>query len=381
MSAADQSFFDETTSQSIVKSTIVGKYFTAWARVIKPTVKRRGRRLAYIDLFSGPGRYEDGTKSTPVRVIESAIADPDLCDMLVTIFNDKDESNCALLQTALIEIDGIGKLRYPPRILNTTVAEELVEQFSSMEFVPTLFFIDPWGYKGLSLQLINAVLKDWGCDCVFFFNYTRINMGITNPFVQDHMRDLFGGDTFDELADAISGLDPENRELAIVESLCAALAIATGAQRYVLPFRFRNDQGTRTKHHLIFVSKHPRGYEIMKEIMAGESSKKTQGVASFEYSPADQRYPTLFGLTQPLDQLSATLAARFAGQSMTMNEVYLQHNVGTPYVKSNYKEALAQLEEQNRIVATPPASDRPTRQGKMTFADHVLVTFPEEESH
>ena len=29
-------------------------------------VKRGGKKIAYIDLFAGPGRYKDGTKSTPL---------------------------------------------------------------------------------------------------------------------------------------------------------------------------------------------------------------------------------------------------------------------------------------------------------------------------
>ena len=64
--------------------------------------------------------------------------------------------------------------------------------------------------------------------------------------------------------------------------------------KFVLPFRFRNDRGNRTSHHLIFVSKHVKGYTIMKDIMAKESSKREQGVPSFEYSPADEKYPLLF---------------------------------------------------------------------------------------
>src|SRR5712691_13263697 len=59
-----ESFFDESTAQSRIKATIVRDYFWAWAKVILPTVKRRGGRIAYIDLFAGKGRYKDGTKST-----------------------------------------------------------------------------------------------------------------------------------------------------------------------------------------------------------------------------------------------------------------------------------------------------------------------------
>ena len=65
--------------------------------------------------------------------------------------------------------------------------------------------------------------------------------------------------------------------------------------KYVLPFAFKNETGTRTSHHLIFVSKHPLGYGIMKEIMAKESSRPRAGRADFEYNPADNEQPLLFG--------------------------------------------------------------------------------------
>ncbi|VVB64054.1 Uncharacterised protein [uncultured archaeon] len=56
-----------------------------------PQVKRRkDNKIAYIDLFAGRGYYEDGTKSTPLLVLEKAIQDPDLREMLITVFNDKD---------------------------------------------------------------------------------------------------------------------------------------------------------------------------------------------------------------------------------------------------------------------------------------------------
>ena len=54
------SFFDEQTEQSLVKATIVAKYFDAWASVIVNTQKRnphQPQKIAYIDLFAGPGRY------------------------------------------------------------------------------------------------------------------------------------------------------------------------------------------------------------------------------------------------------------------------------------------------------------------------------------
>jgi len=110
--------------------------------------------------------------------------------------------------------------------------------------------------------------------------------------------------------------------------------------------------------------------------MAGESSTAEQGVASFEYSPADKRQPFLFGLLRPLDDLEGMLLDEFAGRTMTMEQIYDAHNVDRPYTDTNYKEVLTKMELEGKIVADPPHTARPKRKGKVTFADGVRVTFP-----
>src|SRR5215831_4004167 len=85
---SDSDFFGERKDQSRIKSLIVSDYFWAWAKVIIPTARTHSGRIAYIDLFAGPGRYDDGTKSTPLLVLERAIKDPVMQQMLVTLFND-----------------------------------------------------------------------------------------------------------------------------------------------------------------------------------------------------------------------------------------------------------------------------------------------------
>jgi three-Cys-motif partner protein len=366
-------FFEESREQSLVKSAIVSKYFWAWAKVIMSQVKRGGKKIAYIDLFAGPGRYKDGTKSTPLLVIEQAIDDPDMCQMLVTLFNDKDEDSSNSLERAIQELPGVAKLKYRPRVMNKEVGTEMVKLFEQMKLVPTLFFVDPWGYKGLSLQLVNAVVKDWACECIFFFNYNRINMGLNNEFVEEHINALFGKERADTLRSKLETLSGADREQLIVEELCKALNPTD--DRYVLPFRFRDDRGTRTSHHLIFVSKHFLGYHIMKGVMARESSKEEQGVATFEYSPADKKYPLLFALSRPLDDLEAMLLNDCAGKCMTFKQLYETHSVGRRYTDSNYKQVLIKLEKAGTITAVKPGKKR--RAG--TFADDVVITFQRKQ--
>jgi hypothetical protein len=149
---------------------------------------------------------------------------------------------------------------------------------------------------------------------------------------------LFGAQRANELRENLPKLEPADRESLIIEALAQAMK-ELGAT-FVLPFTFKDEKGNRTKHHLIFATKNFKGYEIMKEIMAKESSEQTQGVPSFEFSPAAERFPMLFELSRPLEDLAEMLLKQFAGETLTMNEVYLRHCVGRPYIARNYKQAV-----------------------------------------
>lgn len=364
-------FFEERGDQSEVKARIVQKYFVAWANIVVGAAKKWGEgKIAYIDLYAGPGRYKDGAASTPLLILEKAIENDRIRDALVALFNDVDENNSSTLTNEIAALPGIDTLKYKPVVNCNEVGQDAEDYFSETEIIPSFTFFDPFGYKGLSLRLVNGVIKDWGCDCVFFFNYNRINAGISNPMVKQHMDALFGEERADELRAKVNGAKPALRQEMVLEELSNALIEMGG--KFVLPFRFKNDEG-RLTHHLIFVSKNFKGYEVMKEIMAKESSTEDQGVASFAYSPADETMPFLFEFQRPLDDLEELLLAGFAGQNISMLEIYREHSVGHPYLSRHYKSVLGKLEEAGKIAVVDPDGKK---RRKNSFADRLIVTFP-----
>lgn len=359
-------FFEERTEESRVKAQIVDKYYQAWSKIIAP--RTRSGKLAYVDLFCGPGRYKDGAASVPLLVLENAIADSLLRERLVTIFNDYDANNSSTLINEISKIKDIKLLKHAPVVMNEVVGQNIIDSLTNGPIIPTLSFIDPWGYKGLSLKLINNFLKDWGCDCIFFFNYNRVNMGLNNKIVEEHMNSLFDKERADILRAELQALNPKDREFRIVERISEALREMGG--NYVLPFCFKNEAGTRTSHYLIFVSKNILGYEIMKDIMGRESSKSEQNVPSFSYCASDKSNPLLFELSRPLDDLEQLLLSEFRGQSLRMIDVFNRHHVGRRYIKSNYKQVLLKLEAAGQIETSPD------KRKKNTFADNVMIKFP-----
>jgi three-Cys-motif partner protein len=369
---ATKKFFEERSDQSEVKARIVSKYFSAWAQVIMPTAMSSGGKIAYIDLYAGPGRYRDGAASTPLLVLQKAIEDPKMSRMLVSIFNDEDKEKTSTLTKEIKDLPGIEKLKYIPQITCGSVDEDAALYFNKTKLIPSFSFVDPFGYRGFSLRLVQGMIKDWGCDCVFFFNYNRINAGIDNPNVKSHMYALFGEERADRLRGKLIGLPPSLRESAILEEL--AMEIRSLGGKFVLPFTFRNAEGTRTSHKLIFVSKHFRGYDIMKGIMAKESSTTDEGVPSFQYSPADATMPLLFSLQQPMSKLKDMLRVGYARRTLTFRTIYEEHSVDRSYIRKNYRDALKELEADGFISAY---SNEKTRK-KGTFPEHVSIHFKSE---
>ncbi|MDR1538601.1 MAG: three-Cys-motif partner protein TcmP [Clostridiales bacterium] len=227
----------------------------------------------------------------------------------------------------------------------------------------------------MSLNLVSSMIKDWGCDCVFFFNYNRVNMGVNNDAIKQHMALLFGEDKLAKLRQQLpDSLSPAEREVVVVQELCDALR--QNGSRFVLPSRFKNDNGARTSHHLIFLSKNFHGYEIMKEIVAKESSDIKDGVANFEYNPRDAHYRqgTLFDLlSRPLDELQGMLLKKYAGRTIDFLELYEEHSVDSPYVKKNYKDVLGAKLDACLISASNPKNNKPPRKGM--FSGEMRITF------
>lgn len=376
---AKSAFFAEQLPGSKVKSNIVSQYFTKWSKVIIGQVKKTNGDLVYLDFFCGPGKYEDGSDSTPLMILRQAVADSYLRDHLLTLFNDQEPENVRKLQLAIAEIPGIEGLKHAPDILNETVGAEIVQQMKGINLLPSLVFIDPFGYKGLSLELIGSVIKDWGCDCIFFLNYNRVNMAIMNPFMTNHVNDLFGRRRADMLRQVVKKMNADEREELVINTLVEALKEIRGD--HTCRFKFYQEEIDKTSHFIIFVSKHPLGYMLMKETMAA-NCEHDHGVPLYEFRPGKKRAGSrpvqmdLFGfekLKSPIDELKDDLLTTYVGRTLTVQDIFYEHHLEKPYILGNYKTALLELESEGKIETEP--KQRRKYRGNPTMGEAVRITF------
>jgi len=206
--------------------------------------------------------------------------------------------------------------------------------------VPTLFFADPWGYAGVSLDLIETAIRHWGSDFLFFFNYNRINMNLGCEAMNEPINEFFSTSRAERLRTLVASLRPAQREEAILKEMQSAIK-DLGAR--VGKFTYRSRSGARTTHHLICVSKHREGMALFKEISAKESTSFDGVVPTLEYDPsANPDQSTLFSGLEPLEE---DLLVTFAGRVLSPEEIYHDHHSGKPYILRNYRQALLHLKE------------------------------------
>ena len=372
---ATENFFTEKLEQSTIKSSIVNDYFYSWAKILiskSNWVKNGFPKILFFDLFSGPGVYEDKSPSTPIKILKCAIENPEIGNSLATIFNDAYYREP--LEENILALQGIEKLKFKPVIYGKEADDQTFLNLLKRPNRPaTLAFIDPFGYAGVSKELFEIILSKWGSEIIFFFNYRRINAAIDNPTVQNHMVKLFGEEQLIILKEAIRNKKPKERENIILQATINLLKSC--GTNYVKDFKFWDKVGRRTGHYILYATKHPKGLNIMKEVMAKYSQTKFQGVATFEFNPSERFIPKLgLELDQPLNRLADQLHSNFKTQTLTFNELFFKSNPENNYVERDYKNAVILLENQGRI-SCMPSRERRIKAGKPTIPKDLLITF------
>ena len=368
-------FFIEQSEQSAVKAHIVSSYFAAWSRVMKHNWKDK---LCYIDLFCGPGKYNNGALSAPLLVIESTLSDPDLSKRMLFAFNDEDSNNISSLMAEVAELDTDDKLKGHIEYHAYTVGSGFEDSLKIPSNYPVLSFVDPFGYKDLTINLIDKLISNNGSDCIFFFNYNRINMALSsNPKFDEHLNGIFGVEGTAKLKSDLKYLSPAKREPLVLKRLTEALT--QNKANYVLPFKFYGVQQKRTSHFIVFVTKHPTACKIMKQIMYSNSAKDSDGIASFSFEDSNNFNHDLeqMRLFNPrMEELKSKLLCEYFGDTANVKSICDKYewDFSNYYVGKNIKDALLKLEAEGRIQVLLNRK-RVVRKGLLTMPDDAIIKF------
>lgn len=296
MSTTDN-FFDRQKANSKIKTLIVNDFLKAYFPIINYSFGQVNE-IIYIDLFCGPGLYENGEPSTPLVLLDTINNfSEDIRKKLRIVFNDENLEYIKKLGK-LVELHEVyKKLHFSPEILNKKASEVDLRKYTTRK-VPIFSFIDPWGYIDISADQIWTLVENIGSDCVLFFNSKRILMDINKETQNKHFRQIFGK----ELPEAQKvakdeRLSPWNKAQKLLElfskNLCNRMANAKykDYDLFILPFNFEVYDKENISHQIVFISKSHKAILEMKKVM-GKHNNSTGVQLGFDSK--DQMQSPLF---------------------------------------------------------------------------------------
>ena len=286
-SATTDNFFDEQKEKSKVKTEIVINFLNIYLIIISNSKWGKGRDIYYLDLFSGPGVYKDGSHSTPIEVMNmlSNMKNRVAADKVHLVFNDE---NCNFINSLKENIRNhsyYNSIIHKPVITNKHVCDFDLDPFFCTGS-PIFSFIDPWGYKDINTNLIWSLVKPIGSDCILFFNSNRILQDLSKTNHYNDMLDLFG----DEYSNAL-GVQ-KNRQLSqnkkadlllefFIKNLYNKVKLeysnmSISYKLFALPFTFLKDDSVKTSHQIVFLTKNHKAIIEMKKVMVKKSNNNAK---------------------------------------------------------------------------------------------------------
>jgi len=372
--SSHEDYWKKQAEHSWVKTEIVVKYFRSWASIMKT----RCKQLTYLDLFSGRGAFEDGTLSTPLLILNEVVGDTTLQRCLRVLFYEGNDKNFRELKSSVENHSAFHMMSIKPDLNRTIIKRDIIRQLPIDDC--TFCFIDPFGYRGVSLELLWLVTKNWGCDCLFYLSTNGILRNVQDPTKTAQMQELFGNSGFEAIKKELTKpLRRSSFEVVIHRELEKTLR-GLGIQFY-RSFCVEFDKRRGTSHHLVFITKHWLGFKIMKDIMADYSIKDTDNIPQYRYSKIDeQQLPLPFSYA--IDQLKEKLCEDFAGKSLQVEHIIVTcHQRGYAFLDKNIKDALLLLENEGNVAVDKPANQRPKTRGHISLGDKRIVTFMSISRH
>ncbi|HJH64337.1 MAG TPA: three-Cys-motif partner protein TcmP [Bacteroides mediterraneensis] len=351
-------FFEQQTMSSRIKASIISEYFPKYCNII--INKHKPKELRYIDLFAGPGKYEDGNVSTPLLVARNCIKNNFLQQHVRFIFNDNTYKE--QLEKNFFEEFPKGSFVINPFFGDRTVGEwgKITQYLIRNTHVgnynesPALLFIDPFGYKGIETNVLAQFLQNWGNEIFIFINTKRIHPALENEKFESLMRDLFPT-TYEIIKSNRKYKQSVGERLQlIIDYLGLEYQKILNSKVYYTAFRFQEEDIDTTSHYILHLTKGKRGFDLIKTIYNDFANVGTifDGINTYTFDVKKINNPIaeLFDVSkQNIEILKENIYSSYKGKTITAFELFEEHQITGNYCRSHYAKALRELVEENRI--------------------------------
>jgi three-Cys-motif partner protein len=333
------------------KHQLLERYLGGWF----PKMASWNNRLVFLDGFAGRGVYEDGTEGSPVialrRLVEHRHAPNMTACKFQFYFIEKNADNAASLTQTIDSFRRTSVATVPDNVqtvvVNDTfenVARGITDSLTSRGKIlaPTFAFIDPFGYTGLSMEVIADLLRSSKSEVFVNFMVGHVQRFIEREGQEAAIESLFGLPPEEVMA----GHDgnPGASRIRHLRDVYMQQLRAVADFKYVHSFEMRNRSGNVT-YYLIHGTRHLQGVKTMKEAMW---KLDPGGGQVFADRLADQT--VLFTPDPDLEPLKTALRVRFLEEGPVLAEKVEEYVLlETPYRETHMTSALKELEKARKI--------------------------------
>lgn len=349
--------FEELKEWSARKHRLLISYLEGFVKILGS----RARFVYYVDGFSGPGLYRDGEEGSPLLAAEYAESISGKSYNLQCINVELDSCHFSNLQEntrpfAAVTTNHEGKFGdYVDTILGTIGRH------------PAIFFLDPFGLKGIEWEHISKVLsrrpvtelliridpKDMN-RLAGFWNSQKIGAAAKRNLLTE----VFG---FPESNSWISAWEADGTEGLLgmyLSRLHEEMNEARG-DAYVQYYPIRTLDGI-LKYYLVYTTGHPKGAVLMNDVIYNVEEQYQHDVEEYKRSKVHQL--GLFAETEPtedevfqnvVNRLIPDIARQFSGKRASRLDI----RVGMQYKwfgqckGSHFTHAFREMEEKGTIIS------------------------------
>lgn len=384
-------FFDELHEHSLAKLNLLKNYAVKWMR--KVTLGTMQKKCAIIDTFAGTGYYEDGSEGSPIIILREAIDYAKQAqekqninfDKIILIFIEKDKKNFLRLQESLEKfLDSKIVADKYNKVLDYSNIELYISNDDFNKFtdnllkdvdhiIPTLMFIDPFGYKVLDYNSISKIINKYNqCELIINFMYEEINRFFLKEDSEKFKETLGGfyGPKYEEIKNIVANKPPQERRQIIIEGYKEGLKNAGS----IFSLDFDIEKKGKIKMSLIFSTKNLNGFDTMKESMFDICNN-----TDFEYHTFNPQMSLFQGDEEQkcIEELSVNIYNKFKTKTASFMEIK-EYAKKHPFIPSKFVKKSLKLLEQKELIKNVIKIDGSKRRIG-TFPDDSIVNFGGEQ--
>ena len=320
-------------AHTAAKHELLRNYLGAWFAIFGQSPAHT--KVNYIDGFAGPGIYEGGEDGSPIVALRALLEHNAVGNFAGTtfnfLFNEQDSSRLDSLKEQVAkleaEVDGGFPLNVKIRFEGENFHELGKDLLASMKkneiLAPTFFFVDPFGYKDVPLELMQQLLQYRACEMLIYFDFNSVNRFATAGNVDEHFEALLGTDAFKKAPAAGPGRHEYFR--ALYEQQLRDV----GNFSHVRSFAMVKDSG-HVGYYLYFCTRDLQAFDKMKAQMW-----KLDPTGAYRFEDQLDGQPVLFD--ESTEPLKKWLLAKFAGETVPIQKIVDAVVADTPYYSGQVK--------------------------------------------